>query len=142
VASQNLDSVRDKFNLHEFSHVGKELLKICKQTSSALSTILLKPADIPEFVKDLPDVLPLAKGNNIRQREQINPSVLDQDKCGVEMGKNDNAGHELLQPNVNFASLKKQSLFYDDIPDDDPIYYHDMEVGQEAQKNWRMRTKF
>jgi hypothetical protein len=34
----------------------------------------------------------------------------------------------VLQSNVNFASLKEQALFYGDIPDDDPIYYHDVDV--------------
>jgi Reverse transcriptase (RNA-dependent DNA polymerase) len=36
----------------------------------------------------------------------------------------------VLQPNVKFASLKEQSLFYGDIPDDDPIDYHDVDAGQ------------
>jgi hypothetical protein len=36
----------------------------------------------------------------------------------------------VLQPNVKFASLKEQAHFYGDITDDDPIYYHDVEVGQ------------
>jgi hypothetical protein len=36
----------------------------------------------------------------------------------------------LLQPSVNFASLKEQAHFYGDIPDDDPIDYHDVDVGQ------------
>jgi hypothetical protein len=36
----------------------------------------------------------------------------------------------VLQSNVNFASLKEQALFYGDIPDDDPIDYHDVDVGQ------------
>jgi hypothetical protein len=31
---------------------------------------------------------------------------------------------------VKFASLKEQALFYGDIPDDDPIDYHDVDVGQ------------
>jgi hypothetical protein len=62
VASQHLDSVRDKLNLHDCSHVGEELLKMVKQPSGALSKLLLKPADIPEFIEDLPDVQPLAKG--------------------------------------------------------------------------------
>jgi hypothetical protein len=31
---------------------------------------------------------------------------------------------------MKFASLKEQALFYGDIPDDDPIYYHDVDVGQ------------
>jgi hypothetical protein len=36
----------------------------------------------------------------------------------------------VLYLNVNFASLKEQDLFYGDIPDDDPIDYHDVDVGQ------------
>jgi hypothetical protein len=31
VASQHLDSVRDKFHLHDFSHIGEELLETGKQ---------------------------------------------------------------------------------------------------------------
>jgi hypothetical protein len=30
VASQHLDSVRDKFHLHDFSHIGEELLDMSK----------------------------------------------------------------------------------------------------------------
>jgi hypothetical protein len=36
----------------------------------------------------------------------------------------------VLQSNVKFASLKEQALFYGDIPDNDPIDYHDVDVGQ------------
>jgi hypothetical protein len=36
----------------------------------------------------------------------------------------------VLQSNVKFASLTEQALFYGDIPDDDPIDYHDVDVGQ------------
>jgi hypothetical protein len=36
----------------------------------------------------------------------------------------------VLQSNVKFASLRKQALIYGDIPDDDPIDYHDVDVGQ------------
>jgi hypothetical protein len=61
VASQHLDSVRDKFHLHDFSHIGEDLLKIDKQPLGALSKLLLMPADIPEFIEDLTDVLALAK---------------------------------------------------------------------------------
>jgi hypothetical protein len=61
VASQHLDSVRDKFHLNDFSHIGEELLEIDKQPLGALSKLLLTPADIPEFIEDLPDVLTLAK---------------------------------------------------------------------------------
>jgi hypothetical protein len=36
----------------------------------------------------------------------------------------------VLQPKVKFASLKEKALFYGDIPDDDPIVYHDIDEGQ------------
>jgi hypothetical protein len=61
VASQHLDSVRDKFHLQDLSHIGEELLGMGKQPLGALSNLLLKPADIPEVIEDLPDVLTLAK---------------------------------------------------------------------------------
>jgi hypothetical protein len=61
VASQHLDSVRDKFHLHDFSHIGEVLLDTGKQPLGALSKLLLMPADIPELIEDLPDVLTLAK---------------------------------------------------------------------------------
>jgi hypothetical protein len=61
VASQHLDSVRDKFHLHDFSHICAELLEMSKQPLGALSKLLLMPAAIPEFIEDLPDVIALAK---------------------------------------------------------------------------------
>jgi hypothetical protein len=36
----------------------------------------------------------------------------------------------VLQSNEKVASLKEQALFYGDIPDDDPIDYHDVDAGQ------------
>jgi hypothetical protein len=36
VESQHLDSVRDKFYLHDFSHIGEELLEMGKQPLGAL----------------------------------------------------------------------------------------------------------
>jgi hypothetical protein len=53
--------VRDKFHLQNFSHTGVELLEIGKQPVGALSKLLFKPADIPELIEDLPNVLELAK---------------------------------------------------------------------------------
>jgi hypothetical protein len=61
VASQHLDSVRDEFHLHDFRHIGEELLDMSKQPLGALSKLLLMPADISEFTEDLPDGLTLAK---------------------------------------------------------------------------------
>jgi hypothetical protein len=69
VASQHLDSVRDKFHPHDFSHIGEELLEMGKQPMGALSKLLLMPANIPEFIEDLPDVLALAKKNIMKRRE-------------------------------------------------------------------------
>jgi hypothetical protein len=61
VASQHMDSVRDKFHLHNSSHIGEELLEMGKQPWGSLSKLLLMPADILECIEDLPDVLTLAK---------------------------------------------------------------------------------
>jgi hypothetical protein len=61
VASQHLDSVRDKFHLHDFSHIGEELLNMGNQPLGCLSKLLLMLADISKFIKDLLDVLKLAK---------------------------------------------------------------------------------
>jgi hypothetical protein len=61
MASQHLDSVRDKFHLYDFSHICEELLDIGKQPLGALSKILLMLAEIPEFIEDLPDVQTLVK---------------------------------------------------------------------------------
>jgi hypothetical protein len=36
VASQHLDSVRDRFHMHDFSHIGEELLDMVKQPLGAL----------------------------------------------------------------------------------------------------------
>jgi hypothetical protein len=63
VGSKHLDSVRDKLHLHDFSHIGEEQLDIGKQPLGVLSKLLLMPADIPEFIEDLPDVQTLAKKN-------------------------------------------------------------------------------
>jgi hypothetical protein len=41
VASQHLDSVRDKFHLHDFIHIGEGKLEMDKPPSGALSKLLL-----------------------------------------------------------------------------------------------------
>jgi hypothetical protein len=130
VASQHLDSVRDKFHLHDLSHIGEELLEKDNQLSGALSKLLLKPADIPE--SDLPDVLPPAKGQKIKKQEQIMPSVLDKDQYELQWVEIDDGVHVVLQPDIKFASLKEQSLFYGDIPDGEPIDCHDVEAGKRS----------
>jgi hypothetical protein len=80
MASQHLDSVRDKFYLHDFSQIGEELLTMGKQPLGALSKLLLEPAGTPEFVEGLPDVLPLAKEKNLKRRQQTKPIALDRDQ--------------------------------------------------------------
>jgi hypothetical protein len=91
-----------------------------KQPLGALSKLLLMPADIPDFIEDLPDVLALAKKKNMKRREQEKLHALDEDHTEVQRGEHDDGDHDMLQFNVKFASLKEQSLFYGDIPDDDP----------------------
>jgi hypothetical protein len=66
----------------------------------------------------------------MKRLEQTKPNALAEDQCEVQRGKVDDGDHDVLQPNVKFASLKEQALFYGDIPDDDPIDYHDVDVGQ------------
>jgi hypothetical protein len=96
VASQHLDSLRDKFHLHNFSHIGEELLDMEKQIFGALSTLLLKPADIPEFIEDLPDVLTLAKKKNMKRREQTKPNALDEGQCEVQCSKDEDGYHDVF----------------------------------------------
>jgi hypothetical protein len=66
----------------------------------------------------------------MKSREKTKPNALDEAQCAVQRSKDDDGVHEVLQPNVKFASPKEQALFYGDIPDDDPIDYHDVHVGQ------------
>jgi hypothetical protein len=61
VASQHLDSARDKFQLHDFRHICEEILDMGKQLSGAMSRLLVMPAGIPESIEDLPYMLPLVK---------------------------------------------------------------------------------
>jgi hypothetical protein len=130
VAIRHLDSVRDNIHLHDFSHIGEELLDMGKQHLGALSKLLLMPADITEFIEDLLDVLTLAKNMNLNRREQAKPRALAEDQCELQRSEDDDGDHGVLQPNVKFASFKEQALFYGDIPDDDPIDYHDVDVGK------------
>jgi hypothetical protein len=66
----------------------------------------------------------------MKRREQTKLHALDEDQSEVQRGEDDDGDHEVLQSNVKFASLKEQALFYGDIPDDDSIDYHDVDVGQ------------
>jgi hypothetical protein len=46
------------------------------------------------------------------------PSALDEDQSEVQLSEDDDGDHDVLWPNVNFASLTEQPLSYGDIPDD------------------------
>jgi hypothetical protein len=65
----------------------------------------------------------------MKRREQAKLHALDEDQFEVQRGNDDDGDHDVLQSNVKFESLKEQALFYGDIPDDDPIDYHDVDVG-------------
>jgi hypothetical protein len=66
----------------------------------------------------------------MKRREQAKLHALDEDQFELQRGKHDDGDHDVLQSNIKFASLMEQALFYGDIPDDDPIEYHDVDVGQ------------
>jgi hypothetical protein len=65
------------------------------------------PADIPEFIEDLPDVLALARKKNKKRREQAKLRALDEDQSDVQRGEVDDGDHDVLQSNVKFASLRE-----------------------------------
>jgi hypothetical protein len=75
-------------------------------------------------------MLPLEKENSMKRREQTKPKTLDEDHYEVQRNEDDDGDHAMLQTNVKLSSLKEQTLLYGDIPDDDPIDCHDVEVGQ------------
>jgi hypothetical protein len=66
----------------------------------------------------------------MKRREQAKLHALDEDQSEVQRGEDDDGDHDVLQSNIKFASLKEQALFCGDIPDDDPIDYHAVDVGQ------------
>jgi hypothetical protein len=66
----------------------------------------------------------------MKRREQAKLDALDEDQCEVQREEGDDGDHDVLQSNVKFACLKEQAPFYGDNPDDDPIDYHDVDVGQ------------
>jgi hypothetical protein len=66
----------------------------------------------------------------MKRREQEKLHALVEDQSEVQRGEGDDGEHDVLQSNVKFASLKEQALFYGDIPDNDPIDYLDVDVGQ------------
>jgi hypothetical protein len=66
----------------------------------------------------------------MKLREKAKPNASDEDQCEVHRSYDEDGEHDVLQPNVKFASLKEQALFNGDIPDDDQIDYHDVDVRQ------------
>jgi hypothetical protein len=83
VVSQHLDSVRDKFHLYDFSHIGKEILEMDKQHSGTLSKLLPKITNIPEMIEELPGVIPLAKDKIVMRREPMKPNAHDKNTMKV-----------------------------------------------------------
>jgi hypothetical protein len=47
----------------------------------------------------------------MKRREKAKLNALDEYQCKVQRSGVDDGGHDVLQPNVKFASLKEQSLF-------------------------------
>jgi hypothetical protein len=70
----------------------------------------------------------------MKRREHRKTNVLDEDQCEVQRSDVNDRDRDMLQPNVKFASLREQALFYGDIRDDDPIDYRDVDVGQGSPK--------
>jgi hypothetical protein len=106
VASQHLDSVRDKFHMHDFIHIGEKLLKMEKQPSGALSNLLLKPADISELIEDLPDVIPRAKDKTATRRMQIKSSTNDEEFFGSQQDEIGDGNQDVIQPNIIPLALR------------------------------------
>jgi hypothetical protein len=71
----------------------------------------------------------------MKRREQTKPNALDEDQREVQRSEDDDGDHDVIQPNVKFASLKEQAIFYGYIPDDDPMDYHDVDAALASFKN-------
>jgi hypothetical protein len=80
-----------------------------------------KPADIPESIEDLPDSIPVANGKQATRRKHIKSSTHEEEHFERKQSEDDDGDQDVVQPSIKFASLKEQSLFYGDIPDNDPI---------------------
>jgi hypothetical protein len=79
VARLHLDSVREKFHLNAFSHIGEDLLEIGKEPSGFPSILLLNPADIPKLIEDLPGVTPLEKDRKATLRKRMKASAQEKE---------------------------------------------------------------
>jgi hypothetical protein len=66
----------------------------------------------------------------MKRPEQTKPNALDENQFEVQRSEDDDGDHDVLQPYVKFESLKEKALFYGDIPDNDPVDFHDVDVGQ------------
>jgi hypothetical protein len=65
----------------------------------------------------------------MKRQEQTKPNALDEGQCNVQRSEDDERDHEVLQPNVKFASPEEQARLYGDISADYPIDYHDVVEG-------------
>jgi hypothetical protein len=135
VAVQHLDSVRNESHLHDYSQSSEELLDMDKGLCGALAKLPLKSGvDNPELIKDLPDFIPLAKGEEVMRRERLKPTVHDIENYDWMQSEVNDGILDVVQSNIKFASLKEQLMVYDDISNDDSIDYHDVEVGHGSPK--------
>jgi hypothetical protein len=66
----------------------------------------------------------------MKRREHTRPNALDEDRYEVQRSEVDDGDHDVLQLNVKFASLKEKALPYGQIPEDDSIDYHDVDLGK------------
>jgi hypothetical protein len=66
----------------------------------------------------------------MKRLEQAKLHALDEDQSDVQRGEDLGEDLDVLQSNVKFASLRVKAPLYGDIPDDDPIDYHAVNVGQ------------
>jgi hypothetical protein len=80
-----------------------------KQPLGALSKLLLNLVYIPEFIENLPDVLPLAKGKNMKRREQTKQNALDEDQYELQRSEADDGDHFLF----SFKSAKPVDAILD-----------------------------
>jgi hypothetical protein len=63
-------------------------------------------------------------------------SAREEECYGRQRSENYDRDHDVAQLEIKFESLKEMSLFSAGIPEDDYIEYHDVEVGQDAWRNW------
>jgi hypothetical protein len=112
VASQHLDSVRDKFHMHDFSNISEELLENGKASlGRPINASAHARGHSRVILRTCPMCFHWRRNKNTKRREQTRPKALDEDQCDVQRSKMDDGAYDVLQLNVKFASLNEQFLF-------------------------------